>query len=62
MLPHNVLAIRLQFNPIAFGTQYLVMRLLYADDNPDGSGVWRLWVSANMKKTCFIVCVRYQSA
>lgn len=38
MLPHNVLAIRLQFNPIAFGTQYLVMRLLYADDNPDGSG------------------------
>lgn len=37
MLPHNVLAIRLQFNPIAFGSQYLVMRLLYADDNPDGS-------------------------
>ncbi|MBR2299781.1 MAG: Flp pilus assembly complex ATPase component TadA [Alphaproteobacteria bacterium] len=37
MLPHNVLAIRLQFNPIAFGTQYLVMRLLYADDNPNGS-------------------------
>ena len=38
MLPHNVLAIRLQFNPVAFGSQYLVMRLLYADDNPDGSG------------------------
>ena len=38
MLPHNVLAIRLQFNPIAFGSQYLVMRLLYAEDNPDGSG------------------------
>ena len=38
MLPHNVLAIRLQFNPIAFGSQYLVMRLLYADDNPDGTG------------------------
>lgn len=37
MLPHNVLAIRLQFNPIAFGSQYLVMRMLYADDNPDGS-------------------------
>lgn len=37
MLPHNVLAIRLQFNPIAFGSQYLVMRLLYADDNPEGS-------------------------
>ena len=38
MLPHNILAIRLQFNPIAFGSQYLVMRLLYADDNPEGSG------------------------
>ena len=37
MLPHNVLAIRLQFNPVAFGSQYLVMRILYADDNPDGS-------------------------
>ncbi|MBQ9035179.1 MAG: Flp pilus assembly complex ATPase component TadA [Alphaproteobacteria bacterium] len=35
-LPHNILAIRLQFNPVAFGSQYLVMRLLYADDNPDG--------------------------
>ncbi len=38
MVPHNVLAVRLQFNPIAFGSRYLVMRLLYADDNPDGSG------------------------
>lgn len=37
LLPHDVLAIRLQFNPIAFGSQYLVMRLLYADDNPEGS-------------------------
>ena len=37
-LPHNVLAIRLQFNPVAFGSQYLVMRLLYADDNPNGDG------------------------
>jgi len=37
MLPHNILAIRLQFNPVAFGSQYLVMRLLYADDNPEGS-------------------------
>ena len=36
-LPHNVLAIRLQFNPVAFGSQYLVMRLLYADDNPNGN-------------------------
>lgn len=38
MLPHNVLAIRLQFNPIAFGYQYLVMRLLYAEENPESSG------------------------
>ena len=37
-LPHNVLAVRLQFNPVAFGSQYLVMRLLYADDNPNGDG------------------------
>lgn len=36
-LPHNVLAIRLQFNPVAFGSQYLVMRLLFADDNPNGN-------------------------
>ncbi len=33
MLPKNVLGIRLQFNPIAFGTRYLVMRLLYADES-----------------------------
>ncbi len=31
-LPQNILGIRMQFNPIAFGSQYLVMRLLY--DNP----------------------------
>ena len=31
-LPEGVLGIRMQFNPIAFGSQYLVMRLLY--DNP----------------------------
>ncbi|MBE6449218.1 MAG: hypothetical protein E7013_00765 [Alphaproteobacteria bacterium] len=31
MLPSEVLAIRLQFNPIAFGSRYVVMRLLYAD-------------------------------
>ena len=30
-LPENVLSIRLQFNPVAFGTRYLVMRLLYAN-------------------------------
>lgn len=34
-LPSNVLAIRLQFNPIAFGSQYLVMRLLYANTSSD---------------------------
>ncbi|MGD9638804.1 MAG: GspE/PulE family protein [Alphaproteobacteria bacterium] len=38
MLPKNVLAIRLQFNPIAFGSQYLVMRILYADDDPEHAG------------------------
>ncbi|MDR0367033.1 MAG: Flp pilus assembly complex ATPase component TadA [Rickettsiales bacterium] len=32
-LPENVLAIRLQFNPIAFATRYLVMRVLYANSN-----------------------------
>lgn len=31
-LPSNVLSIRMQFNPIAFGSRYVVMRLLY--DNP----------------------------
>ncbi len=37
-LPSNILGIRLQFNPIAFGSQYLVMRLLYTnaeDSNKD---------------------------
>ena len=38
MLPKNVLAIRLQFNPIAFGSQYVIMRLLYADDDAENSG------------------------
>lgn len=32
-LPENILSIRLQFNPIAFGTRYLVMRLLYANSS-----------------------------
>ena len=31
-LPAGILGIRMQFNPIAFGAQYVVMRLLY--DNP----------------------------
>ena len=31
-LPTGVLGIRMQFNPIAFGTRYVVMRILY--DNP----------------------------
>ena len=31
-LPEGVTSIRMQFNPIAFGTRYVVMRLLY--DNP----------------------------
>ncbi len=31
-LPMGILAVRMQFNPIAFGSRYVVMRLLY--DNP----------------------------
>lgn len=31
-LPNGVLSVRMQFNPIAFGSRYVVMRLLY--DNP----------------------------
>ena len=34
-LPQGVLSIRMQFNPIAFGSRYVVMRLLY--DNPSES-------------------------
>jgi len=40
VLPKNILGIRLQFNPIAFGTRYVVMRLLYADEstaNPESA-------------------------
>lgn len=33
VLPKSVLGLRLQFNPIAFGTRYVVIRLLYADEN-----------------------------
>ena len=32
-LPEGILSIRMQFNPIAFGSRYVVMRLLY--DNPN---------------------------
>ena len=32
VLPKNVLGLRLQFNPIAFGSRYVVIRILYADD------------------------------
>ncbi|MBR5129727.1 MAG: Flp pilus assembly complex ATPase component TadA [Alphaproteobacteria bacterium] len=35
VLPRNVQGIRLQFNPIAFGTRYVVMRLLYDEDDSD---------------------------
>ena len=34
-LPEGVLSIRMQFNPVAFGSRYVVMRLLY--DNPSQS-------------------------
>ena len=33
VLPKNVLGLRLQFNPIAFGSRYVVIRVLYADEN-----------------------------
>lgn len=33
VLPKNVLGLRLQFNPIAFGSRYVVIRILYADEN-----------------------------
>ncbi len=38
VLPKNLLGIRLQFNPIAFGTRYVVMRLLYAEENAQSAG------------------------
>ncbi len=37
ILPRNILGIRLQFNPIAFGTRYVIMRLLYAEDSTSAS-------------------------
>lgn len=37
VLPRNILGIRLQFNPIAFGTRYVIMRLLYAEDSSSTS-------------------------
>ncbi|MBQ7413615.1 MAG: Flp pilus assembly complex ATPase component TadA [Alphaproteobacteria bacterium] len=47
-LPRNVLGIRLQFNPIAFGTRYVVMRMLYAED--DASAASNLEVLGFSKK------------
>lgn len=38
VLPHSILGIRLQFNPIAFGTRYVVMRLLYSEESTEASG------------------------
>ena len=35
VLPKNVLGLRLQFNPIAFGSRYVVIRVLYADENSE---------------------------
>ena len=60
MLPHNVLAIRLQFNPIAFGSQYLVMRILYADDNPDAR--YALRQALNAQRTADYKAGTYQRA
>ena len=45
ILPRNVLGIRLQFNPIAFGTRYVVMRLLYAEDDTSVSNLSALGFS-----------------
>ncbi len=36
VLPKNVLGLRLQFNPIAFGSRYVVIRILYADETAPG--------------------------
>ena len=38
LLPRNVQGIRMQFNPIAFGTRYVVMRLLYDEDDAETAG------------------------
>ncbi len=45
MLPKNVLGVRLQFNPIAFGSRYLVMRLLYADEGSEENSLATLGYS-----------------
>ena len=45
ILPRNVLGIRLQFNPIAFGTRYVVMRLLYAEDDTNATNLAALGFS-----------------
>ena len=45
ILPRNVLGIRLQFNPIAFGTRYVVMRLLYSEDDTTASNLAALGFS-----------------
>ena len=37
ILPRNILGVRLQFNPIAFGTRYVVLRLLYAEESIESS-------------------------
>lgn len=62
MLPHNVLAIRLQFNPIAFGSQYLVMRLCMPTTTRTAVETCKPSVLESMKKTCFTVCGRFPSA
>lgn len=45
MLPKTVLGVRLQFNPIAFGSRYLVMRLLYADEGKEENSLATLGYS-----------------
>ena len=56
-LPQGVLSIRMQFNPIAFGSRYVVMRLLY--DNPS-ENITTEQEFGNMNNACCIVCVHIQ--
>ncbi len=47
VLPKNVLGIRLQFNPIAFGTRYVVMRLLYSSGDEANDSLEALGYTRN---------------
>ena len=53
LLPKNVLGIRLQFNPIAFGSRYLVMRLLYSDEGSEANSLAALGYSERDEEIFF---------